>query len=70
VDLSIYNNSDFDRCAAVEGSALGIRALPVLPKCLALAVQSALENVPANVLVQGNPARVVSTIDRKTTGAS
>ena len=29
-----------------------------------------LENVPANVLVQGNPARVVSAIDRKTAGVS
>lgn len=29
-----------------------------------------LENVPANVLVQGNPARVVSAIDRKSTGIS
>jgi putative colanic acid biosynthesis acetyltransferase WcaF len=29
-----------------------------------------LENVPANVLVQGNPARVVSAIDRETTALS
>jgi putative colanic acid biosynthesis acetyltransferase WcaF len=29
-----------------------------------------LENVPANVLVQGNPARVVSAIDRETAGVS
>jgi len=29
-----------------------------------------LENVPANVLVQGNPARVVSAIDRETTAVS
>jgi len=29
-----------------------------------------LENVPANVFVQGNPARVVSAIDRKAGGVS
>jgi len=45
VDLSIYNNSDFDsrrlseliEGIAVEGGALGIHASPLLPKCFALA---------------------------------
>jgi putative colanic acid biosynthesis acetyltransferase WcaF len=51
--------------AALVGPGVGIGAGSVVS-----AGSVVLENVPANVLVQGNPARVVSAIDRETTAVS